>query len=192
MRVKDQSKEKAIFKATLKLVKQKGLAGITMCDISKEAAIATGTLYIYFKNKEELIKALFEASRKHSADHYFEGVDPEDDFKDRMHKVFTNIIHYKVDHFDVSAFLEQLYHSSFVCMTDFKKKEKAIKPLYDLLSEGFDQKKLKPSDPEVIITFLFGIINEVVKKNHFAKMKLSEPVIEELFLLFWSGVKSET
>ena len=77
MRCKDESKVDAIYKATLTLVKDRGLAGITMCDISKEASIATGTLYIYFKNKDELIKALFTECRIKSAHCYFEGIDEQ-------------------------------------------------------------------------------------------------------------------
>ena len=47
MRVKDESKIDAIFNATLALVKDRGLAGITMSDISKAASIATGPCYIF-------------------------------------------------------------------------------------------------------------------------------------------------
>src|SRR5690349_15027598 len=118
MRVKDESKVEAIFKATLTLVKERGLAGITMSDISKEASIGTGTLYLYFKNKDELIKALFIECRQKSAQRYFEGISAAAGFKARMQKVFTNIIRYKMLYFEVSAFLEQSYHSPFLCVAD--------------------------------------------------------------------------
>ena len=55
MKLRDENKTARIYKATLKLVKATGLAGITMQSVAKEAKIATGTLYIYFRNKEKLI-----------------------------------------------------------------------------------------------------------------------------------------
>ena len=64
MKPNDDKKIDQIYKAMLRLVEAKGLAGITMSEIAKEANIATGTLYIYFKNKNELINALFTDMQK--------------------------------------------------------------------------------------------------------------------------------
>lgn len=189
MRVRDESKTEAIFKATLELVKERGLAGITMSDISKEASIGTGTLYLYFKNKDELIKALFLECRQQSAQHYFDGLKDGAAFKERMQKLFTNIIRYKMLFFEVSAFLEQSYHSPFLCMADLKKKDKALAPLYDLIREGIEDKKLKNVDVDLVISFMFGIINEMVKKSYFSNKKVSPEMIEQLFAMFWDGIK---
>ncbi len=189
MRCRDESKVDAIYKATLSLVKDRGLAGITMCDISKEASIATGTLYIYFKNKDELIKALFAECREKSACHYFEGVDTTLSFEERMKKLFRNIIYFKMKHFEVSAFLEQSYHSPFVDLMDLKKKQKALAPLFTLIKEGIENKKIKNTEVELVVSYLFGIINEIVKKAYFSNKKLTDSVINEVYTMFWSGIK---
>ncbi|MBS1565823.1 MAG: helix-turn-helix transcriptional regulator, partial [Bacteroidetes bacterium] len=55
MKPKDDTKIEQIFAATLRLVEEIGVAGITMRQIAREAGMATGTLYIYFKDKESLI-----------------------------------------------------------------------------------------------------------------------------------------
>jgi len=189
VRCKDESKVDAIYKATLALVKERGLAGITMSDISKEASIATGTLYIYFKNKDELIRALFTECRQKSACYYFEGVDAPLSFEERMKKLFRNIICFKMKNFEVSAFLEQSYHSPYVHITDLKKKQKALFPLLDLIQEGIENKKIKDTDIELIVSFLFGIINEMVKKAYFSNKKITDAVINEVYEMFWNGIK---
>jgi AcrR family transcriptional regulator len=189
VRIKDEAKVAAIYKATLSLVKERGLAGITMSDISKAASIATGTLYIYFKNKDELIKALFAECREKSANEYFKGLDETTSFEERMKTVFTNIIHYKMKHFDVSAFLEQSYHSPFVCVTDLKKKQRAIDPLYALIAEGIAKKEIKDVDPELVVTFLFGILNEMAKNTYFVKKKLTPDAVAQLYTMFRDGIR---
>lgn len=189
MRIKDEAKVAAIYKATLSLVKERGLAGITMGDISRAANIATGTLYIYFKNKDELIRALFGECREKSATEYFRGLEEKASFEERMKMVFMNILHYKMKHFDVSAFLEQSYHSPFVCITDLKKKQKAIDPIYALIREGIEKKKIKEVDPELIISYLFGIINEIVKKSYFSNRKLSPEALEQLYDMYRDGLR---
>jgi AcrR family transcriptional regulator len=72
VKLKDENKIDDIFKATLKLVKLNGLSGITMQSVAKEAKIATGTLYIYFKSKESLITRLFNNCVTNSANIFFQ------------------------------------------------------------------------------------------------------------------------
>jgi AcrR family transcriptional regulator len=189
VRCKDESKVHAIYKATLALVKERGLAGITMGDISKEASIATGTLYIYFKNKDELIRALFTECRLKSARYYFEGVDASLSFEERMKKLFRNIICFKMKHFEIAAFLEQSYHSPYVHITDLKKKQKAMSPLFDLITEGIQNKKIKNTEIELVVSYLSGIVNEMVKKAYFSNKKLTDSVIDEVYEMFWNGIK---
>jgi TetR/AcrR family transcriptional regulator, repressor of fatR-cypB operon len=190
VRFKDQNKIDSIFSATLELVRDRGLAGITMSDISASASIATGTLYVYFKNKEELIKALFLECREKSAKQYFSGLDKVAPFEHRLKKLFTNIIKYKQNHFEVSVLLEQVYHSPFVCMSDLTKKQKALAPLFELLREGQEINKIKRLEIEMIVSYMFGIIHEIVKKSYFSNKKLSDASIEELYAMFWCGIKN--
>ena len=189
VRIKDESKIECIYNATLALVKEKGLAGITMCDISKAASIATGTLYIYFKSKDELIKALFAECRQQSAAQYFAGLDAAAPYEERLHKVFHNIITYKMRYFEVSAFLEQTYHSPFVCTTDLRKKQKALTPLFELIKEGIEAKKIKDAEVDLIVSYMFGIIHELVKKSYFSNKKISAATIDQLYSMFWDGIK---
>lgn len=45
-----------IIKATAKIITQKGLENTTIDDIAKSAKIAKGSVYVYFKSKDELLK----------------------------------------------------------------------------------------------------------------------------------------
>lgn len=47
-----------IFNATEMLMAEYGLQGLSMQKIAKEAGISAGTIYLYFQNKEDLLKQL--------------------------------------------------------------------------------------------------------------------------------------
>ncbi len=49
-------RESAILDAALNLFAKKGYASATMADIALEAKVATGTLYLYFKSKDEVLR----------------------------------------------------------------------------------------------------------------------------------------
>ena len=46
--------------ATLRVIARKGMAAATMQDIAEEAGVAKGTIYLYFRDREELVEKTFE------------------------------------------------------------------------------------------------------------------------------------
>ncbi|MEO1031212.1 MAG: helix-turn-helix domain-containing protein, partial [Bacteroidota bacterium] len=60
MRTKDENKLMAIFDATVHLTATVGIAGLKMSLIAKEAEIAAGTIYLYYKNKKDLLNAVYK------------------------------------------------------------------------------------------------------------------------------------
>ena len=49
---------KAILEGAIAVVRKQGLKGLTMDRVADEAGIAKGTLYLYFKNKDELLRSV--------------------------------------------------------------------------------------------------------------------------------------
>jgi AcrR family transcriptional regulator len=59
MRTKDDVKEKLILEKALSMISKIGLSGLKMSLLAKEVGVATGTIYIYFKDKKDLIDNLY-------------------------------------------------------------------------------------------------------------------------------------
>ena len=59
-----KEKELQILNASLKLFVENGFHGTSTAEISKSAGVATGTLFHYFKTKEELINRLYLYSKE--------------------------------------------------------------------------------------------------------------------------------
>ncbi len=53
--VKQQAAQEAIYEAALEVISRPDFDGLRMQDIAASAGIVTGTLYLYFKNKEDLL-----------------------------------------------------------------------------------------------------------------------------------------
>jgi TetR/AcrR family transcriptional regulator, repressor of fatR-cypB operon len=187
VRKKDESKVQQIFQSTLQLVKEKGLAGLTMGDISRAAGIATGTMYIYFRNKEELVNDLYLECKTSTTEYYFKNIDPDLPFREKFRRLFCNIVDFKLEFFEIAVFLEQCYHSPFVCKNELKK-QKGAQLLYALLEQGREEGFLKPLDNEVLIPFIFGCTNEIVKNAHYNTIQLTPERIALAYQLCWDGI----
>jgi TetR/AcrR family transcriptional regulator, fatty acid metabolism regulator protein len=53
-------KREAILRAAIKVFAQKGYFNSKVADVAKEAGIADGTVYLYFKSKDEILHSVFD------------------------------------------------------------------------------------------------------------------------------------
>ena len=59
MRTRDDEKKEALFAATVKLVNAIGFVSSSVSKIAKEAGVSPATLYVYYKNKEDLLVSTY-------------------------------------------------------------------------------------------------------------------------------------
>lgn len=60
MRTKEGNKEKDILEAAIKIFAKEGFHQAKISKIAKSANIATGSVYLYFKNKDAILSKIFE------------------------------------------------------------------------------------------------------------------------------------
>jgi len=187
---RDDKKIAQIFSATLDLVEQKGVAGITMRQIARKAKMATGTLYIYFKDKNELINALFINCRSSSVKVYFKGYNAKEKFATGIKKIWKNIVRHRIENFEEAVFLEQCYHSPFIYESSKEMSHRMIQPLYKLMERGKREKKIKNLDTFLLLTFMVGSITEMIRYARYSGKQFTEEMVEDTFGLCWQGMKN--
>ena len=52
----------SIQDAAMRVIARKGMAAATMQDIAEEAGVAKGTIYLYFRDRDELVEKTFETA----------------------------------------------------------------------------------------------------------------------------------
>jgi len=57
---KDRGKHDQIIEAAVKVFAKKGFYNAKVSEIAREAGVADGTIYLYFKNKDDILISLFE------------------------------------------------------------------------------------------------------------------------------------
>jgi AcrR family transcriptional regulator len=189
MRVKDEQKMDLFYTSTLTLVAQVGLVGLTIPLIAKQAKVATGTLYIYFKNKEELILSLFKRIKKSFQAKMFVDYDAGAPVKDSLRKMWENSLTYAVANYEEQIFLQQFNISPYR-----KEKEtaaftyQAMKPMLETLARGQRQGLIKEDKENLILPLLFGFINQLASVIHENPAMLKKKIIDKTFRYFWDAI----
>ncbi len=151
MKIKDPDKIELIYSATLKLVKQNGLPALNMASISKETKFGMGTIYVYFKSKEEIINSLFKKLKGLNTGRIYSSLKPNDPFKVNMKGLFDNYIKNRIDYFEEHFFVEQCSNSHYLDKEAKKLDEEAFIGVYGLLDIGKKELLVKNFDNTLLI-----------------------------------------
>lgn len=191
MRIKDENKADNILKASLQLILSEGIAGLTMSKIAKKTGIATGTLYIYFKNKEVLINELYVKLRKKSIDRFVKGFDDTLPLKIGIKKIWINYLTHRIENYEESVFLEQYYRSAYITKEQIEMAENMKKPVHELIERGKKELLIKPKiDNEMLFLSMLGFIRELADEHVSGIYILTPERIEQAFQLSWDTIKA--
>lgn len=152
-----------------KIFSQKGYSKVSIREIAKETRLSTGSIYHYFKNKEDILEQMFSYIRKKNFGKYQELIRDVDSIEDRL-KIITEFWKEHIDD----------YQDLMLLSIDYLRNNNSIKEnkmFHDFsvfyvtaLSDSLD---LRTGEAEILFTYLMGIvmnsllIPDVVKpENH--------------------------
>jgi AcrR family transcriptional regulator len=187
-RQRDDSKIEAIYDATLRLVLKTGFNGLKMADVAKSAKLATGTLYIYFKNKDVLINELFLHLKRTKTFKLLGVFEPEDSFEVAFRKLWFNYLELSLAEPERMLFIEQFAHTSYLTTKTKEQGDKLLEPLALFLQRGIQQKIVRRLPIEILLSQLMGPIYEIVKLQKDGSPKISVSQKEGLFEMAWNSI----
>ncbi len=114
-----------------------------MADVAKAAKLATGTLYIYFKNKEVLINELYYHLKKNKTLKMLEVFDAKDPFQVAFKKLWINYFNISLAEPERMKFIEQYTHTSYLTSKTKQQGDQLLKPLEVFLASGIKQGMVK-------------------------------------------------
>ena len=90
----------SIRDAASRVVSQHGVAGATIDAIAAEAGIAKGTIYLYFKSREELLESAADHAITELMEQVAEVVESEEPFDVQLRRFFRTVLAYFDEHRD--------------------------------------------------------------------------------------------
>ncbi len=120
MRTKDESKDLAIREKALEMIVKDGFEGLSMGKLAKAANVSPATIYLYYKNREDLLNQLYISTDKLFADVTLKDFDPEMGFEEGMWLQWKNRFEYAMKYQYNFCFMEQFRNSPLINHKDIK------------------------------------------------------------------------
>jgi AcrR family transcriptional regulator len=104
---KSEDKRNAILSAAIRIFAERGLGAPTAA-ITSAAGIAEGSLFTYFKTKDELINALYRELKLELADAMMSSFPRKQSVRHRLEHVWNGYVHWGVAHPEQQKVLKQI------------------------------------------------------------------------------------
>ncbi|MFQ5603303.1 MAG: TetR/AcrR family transcriptional regulator [bacterium] len=185
-----EDKRSRILKAAVKVFAQKGFYNSKVADIAKNAQVADGTIYLYFKNKDDILISIFEEEMGEFITRTKLEIAREHDLIAKLEKfIHTHLNFVKKNPKLAQVFQLELRQSNrFIKEYTGSKLKEYLNLIGDLIVEGQNQAIFRSDiHPGLVKRALFGALDEiathwVLLKNGKYDLEQSAHQIAEIFI----------
>lgn len=187
MRTKSNEKENRILNAALTLFVEKGIEQTSTAQIAKEAGIATGTLFTYFKTKEDLIDAVYSRSMSNVVETALlglkEDLSPFDFIKELSKSYITWVQENKEEFYYIDLYNSSVYKKYYNINSFFESSH-----FNEMLRRGKEEGIFKDLPLDFIVQYWTKGINGVAAYAVSKNFDVDDPIIDEMVSVLIDGI----
>lgn len=158
-----------IREKAIELIVNHGFDGLSMHKLAKAANVSVATIYIYFKDREDLIQQVYKEESVKMADATLAGFDPESHFDEGLKVQWINRMKYCLENPYSMTFMEQVKHSPLV--DRFSVDTRFLQAMGRFVHNAIERKELIPLPVEIYWSVAFAPLYQLVK-FHISKQSM--------------------
>jgi AcrR family transcriptional regulator len=183
-------KKEKIIETALRLFVDNGFHGTATSKIAQEAGVANGTLFNYFKSKDELVMALYVSVKDDMALFIEKNTAKSDSLKEVMKSQFLSSLFWALDNQLKFRFIQQFHTSPYVGKIEQEVIKSQVLPHLTLIQMGIEKGLLKKLPVDFVYALIgsqtFGAYQYLISKP-FTKVQQHD-TIEQTFELLWDMI----
>src|ERR1700716_3217571 len=159
-RPKSEDKRNAIIDAATHLFAERGLTAAPTSEISKQAGVAEGTLFTYFKTKDDLINALYREIKLELADAMMSGFPRKKSVRTRLRHVWDGYVNWGVANPEQRKVLAQLQVSGMLSKESIEAGSAPFVEMQNMIRNAIGQHILRVDVPVELISKTMAALAE--------------------------------
>ena len=158
----------SLQEAAMRVIARKGIAGATMQDIAEEAGVAKGTIYLYFKDRDELVDTTFENAINQLHERIDSSMEVHATFEGKFRAALKTLLAFFRDNREFfRLYASQRFPEG---SADQQRRQKRhcdryrdrIRNMGTLLGEAMDRGEIRRTDPDRLALFITEGTNAIV------------------------------
>jgi TetR/AcrR family transcriptional repressor of multidrug resistance operon len=178
-----------ILAATLKLLASRGFHGFSIRDVAKEAGVATGTVYLYFEDREDLIKKLHSQIIATVGEEVFIAVEKDMSLYQQfqgMCRRFWSLFQQQPEMILSKGQFDHL--PADLLRSRHEEAKVVLEPLFTFFIRGREQQVLKNVPDEILFSLAFEPYFEIARKSLQGFVTVDEAMLEQIIHASWDSI----
>jgi TetR/AcrR family fatty acid metabolism transcriptional regulator len=190
--IEKNNKYYQILEAAVKVFARQGFHQSTIAQIAKEAGVADGTIYLYFKNKDDILVQFFSYRAKQVFERFREAVDQANTSLDKLRNLIRrHLAEFQQDKDGAIVYQVETHQNSRLAEAQIKEMSKLYRDLISEIVEQGQQEGTIRKDLYVglVKRFIIGAVDEVIStwlhsNGEYDLVSMADPLVD----LFVSGI----
>jgi TetR/AcrR family fatty acid metabolism transcriptional regulator len=192
IRLEKNNKYNQILEAAVRVFARQGFYQSTIAQIAKEAGVADGTIYLYFKNKDDILVQFFSYRTKQVFESFREEVDRAETSADKLRNlVRRHLTEFQRDRDGAVVYQVETHQSSRLAEDQIREMSQMYRDLISEIVEQGQQEGTIRKDLYVglVKRFIIGAVDEVINtwlhsNGEYDLVSMADPLVE----LFMTGI----
>lgn len=178
-----------ILDATLNLLASRGFHGFSIRDVAKEAGVAIGTVYLYFEDRDDLIKKLHSQIIDTVGREVFVAAGSELSLFQHFHQMCQHFWELFKRQPEIILSKGQFDHlPADVLRSRHEEAKVVLEPLFTFFVRGRDEKILKNFPDEILFSLAFEPYFEIARKTLQGFIVVDEEMLERIIRASWDSI----
>ena len=196
MRIRDENKEQSIRETAVEMIVNEGFDGLSMQKLAKAAGVSPATIYIYFKDRDDLLVQLWVSESKRMMDASLKGFDPDMPFDEGLKVQWMNRARFYIENPMTAHFLEQMKYSPYYSLCMGKVDKTFLTAMHHFVHNAIRRRELVKLPVEVYWSVAFAPLYALVRFHMsgrglggFEKFELDEKIMTQTLKLVLKALK---
>lgn len=187
------NKCESILDSTLNLLASRGFHGFSIRDVAKEAGVATGTVYLYFEDRQDLIEKLHSQIIATVGREVFIATDSNLPLNQQYHHMCRNFWVLFKKKPEIILTKGQFDHLPTDLLASRHEEAKIIlEPLFTFFIRGRGEKVLKDLPDEILFSLAFEPYFEIARKSMQGFVMVDDEMLERIISASWDSIALHT
>jgi TetR/AcrR family transcriptional repressor of multidrug resistance operon len=161
LRTRDQNKETLIREKAIEMIVNHGFDGLSMHKLAKAAGVSVATIYIYFKDREDLIQRVYSEESQKMTDATLLNFDPDTHFDEGLKVQWLNRMNYCFENQYSMTFMEQVKHSPLIDRSTIDRR--FLDTMSRFVHKAIERNEIIPLPVEIYWSIAFAPLYQLVK-----------------------------
>jgi AcrR family transcriptional regulator len=187
-RPKSEDKRNAILEAATRLFAERGLAAAPTSTISNWAGVAEGTLFTYFRTKDDLIKSLYREIKLELTDAMMLDFLRKKNVRTRLRHVWDRYVKWGIANPKQRKVLAQLQVSEVLTKESREAGSAPFVKLQTMIRDAIEQRLFRNDLPVELISKSLAALVEATLDLTASNSSKAKHSRDSGFQMFWAGV----